>query len=442
MSAKILVADDSITIQKVINITLKNYPFEVVESLNESDLMTKIKNHKFDLILLDFTLSAAKTGYELIRQISTISAGTPVVVMLGTFDTYNENSIKESGAADKIVKPFDGQKFIEICKRLTNLEHAVRIEEEFDVEDIEDDVSESPIEKLEEVKTEDRRKKLKSNEDITKEIDLKSLTAVSEQYNSEEQDEDEENEGWFVSNEVTNPSTVKSKTLPALESVSVNTNPLSKELEDWGMSIPGVIGAEEIKGEEVPARLSVIQSEIPQAVLPKNTDLDFPDLEAFSRGKIGLTESIPAKQSAPRLVPLSDLANDEDENETNGGRQDLTLEIKMAPNRDLENEINSELKNDDFWKADEIVASNGQIEEQKVEKIKIEEKVPFTSQSTNNIEINDEMIEKIKASLTPLIEKMVKEFCKQTIENVAWEVIPDLAENIIKKEIEQISKEL
>lgn len=442
MSAKILVADDSITIQKVINITLKNYPFEVVESLNESDLMTKIKNHKFDLILLDFTLSAAKTGYELIRQISTISAGTPVVVMLGTFDTYNENSIKESGAADKIVKPFDGQKFIEICKRLTNLEHAVRIEEEFDVEDIEDDASEPPIEKVEEVKTEDRRKKSKGDEDITKEIDLKSLTAVSEQHNLEEQDEDEENEGWFVSNEVTNSSNVKGKTLPALESVSVNTNPLSKELEDWGMSIPGVIGAEEVKGEEVPARLSVIQSEIPQAVLPKNTDLDFPDLEAFSRGKIGLTESIPAKQSAPRLVPLSDLANDEDENETNGGRQDLTLEIKMAPNRDLENEINSELKNDDFWKADEIVASNGQIEEQKVEKIKIEEKVPLTSPSTNNIEINDEMIEKIKASLTPLIEKMVKEFCKQTIENVAWEVIPDLAENIIKKEIEQISKEL
>jgi len=38
-----------------------------------------------------------------------------------------------------------------------------------------------------------------------------------------------------------------------------------------------------------------------------------------------------------------------------------------------------------------------------------------------------------------MIEEMVKEFCRQSAEKVAWEVIPDLAENLIRKEIKEIS---
>ncbi len=39
-----------------------------------------------------------------------------------------------------------------------------------------------------------------------------------------------------------------------------------------------------------------------------------------------------------------------------------------------------------------------------------------------------------------MIEEMVRHFCQQKIEQVAWEVIPDLAENIIKKELKEIAE--
>ena len=39
----------------------------------------------------------------------------------------------------------------------------------------------------------------------------------------------------------------------------------------------------------------------------------------------------------------------------------------------------------------------------------------------------------------PQLEEMIKEFCRQSAEKVAWEVIPDLAENLIRKEIKEIS---
>jgi hypothetical protein len=51
----------------------------------------------------------------------------------------------------------------------------------------------------------------------------------------------------------------------------------------------------------------------------------------------------------------------------------------------------------------------------------------------------DELVEKLKISLRPMIEEMVREFCRQNAEKVAWEVIPDLAENLIRKELKDIS---
>lgn len=41
--------------------------------------------------------------------------------------------------------------------------------------------------------------------------------------------------------------------------------------------------------------------------------------------------------------------------------------------------------------------------------------------------------------MTPVIEEMIRKICRDKVEQIAWEVIPDLAENLIKKEIREIS---
>ena len=57
--------------------------------------------------------------------------------------------------------------------------------------------------------------------------------------------------------------------------------------------------------------------------------------------------------------------------------------------------------------------------------------------------VSDDFQEKLQAELTekltPIVEEYAKEYCKNSIEKIAWEIIPDLAENIIKKEIQKIS---
>jgi hypothetical protein len=48
----------------------------------------------------------------------------------------------------------------------------------------------------------------------------------------------------------------------------------------------------------------------------------------------------------------------------------------------------------------------------------------------------------LKEKMTPMIESLVKEYCQANIEKIAWEIIPDLAENLIKKELEKITESI
>ncbi len=91
MSSKILVADDSLTIQKVIGITLANSGYELTECTKEEDLISKVKSNQYDLVLLDFNLSEQKSGYELSLEIKKILPKAGLIIMLGTFDTVDES---------------------------------------------------------------------------------------------------------------------------------------------------------------------------------------------------------------------------------------------------------------------------------------------------------------------------------------------------------------
>jgi PleD family two-component response regulator len=120
MNHKVLLADDSVTIQKVIKITLANQPYDITDAASESDLFSKLKALDPKLVLLDFNLSEKFSGYELTTKIKSICPNTKVLLLLGTFDSVEDEAMLKCGASEKIVKPFDSNKFISICKRLVD----------------------------------------------------------------------------------------------------------------------------------------------------------------------------------------------------------------------------------------------------------------------------------------------------------------------------------
>jgi CheY-like chemotaxis protein len=122
MSIKILLADDSITIQKVIGIIFggEDYSLTVVD--NGKDAIDKALEIVPDILLID-ALMPGMSGYEVCERIRATPslAAKPILFLTGSFEPFDETKAKNCGADDFIAKPFESQQIIakvtELCER-------------------------------------------------------------------------------------------------------------------------------------------------------------------------------------------------------------------------------------------------------------------------------------------------------------------------------------
>lgn len=484
MENKILVADDSPTIQKVISITLANKDFELDTAQSEEELNEKLGTETYALVLLDYNLSDTSAGIDLAKQIKENSPATLVMAMLGTFDSVEESALEDAGFSDKIVKPFESSKFIQKIESLLS--------------GTDDDEGEGEEQ------------------------------ADSNSFDSED---------WSIDG----PSVIEEESFSdrESESESADIDPLVAEMVGWGMSVPEVIGEEGGDNSILPPSIEVTEvasfspqdlehndggeifsleesdddsefeddldfaakskpddsdnqdehqtreikipdelravsdSEEDTPSFPEDGDLDYPDMSIDG----GLDdESDESRSKHLQLTSLDELEpfDDEDLDSTNP-------QITIGPNvdsPDLVNAINDEISPDDFWAADV------EDEEQGIETITDENKkdddfsidehpsvddTPKTNKlsdsSTATLDAlsdisnvgpklekvdHESLAEQIKIELLnelkPLIKEMVRDVLDEvngdTVEKVAWEVIPDLAENLIRKEVKELTQKV
>ncbi len=340
MAQKILVADDSVTIQKVIKITLANDPVEIVECLDEASLMDTLSSDSFDLVLLDFNLSQETKGYELAKRVHESSSNSSIMVLLGTFDTIDEDLMKKSFIEDKVVKPFESKEFISKVRSLL------------------------------------------STKEIVEEVDEEDQWVVDAPQPEEVEDEIDDKE------------------------YDIEPNQLSKEISGWAMEVPGVIGEKKSEPTELP-----------------------PILES--------------KEEAPSSVNEVSVYDVEEIEEMEVEKEEVPIDASST----LEDDITSDSNPEDFWTTDE------EISEDEFE-FKLDEpamaKTPMFNPDASEDPVHAEVSAPLSADfetelrekVTPIIEELVKKYCEQTIQKVAWEVIPDLAENLIRKELQEISRSI
>ncbi|HET9132339.1 MAG TPA: response regulator, partial [Terriglobia bacterium] len=115
MRQTILLADDSPTIQRLVSQTFADTRFDIV-TVNNGDAATR----KFDEIEPDIVLAdiymPGKNGYEVcahVRAHSTLS-DTPVILLVGAFDAFDEAIAARAGAAAHITKPFEPRALVEL----------------------------------------------------------------------------------------------------------------------------------------------------------------------------------------------------------------------------------------------------------------------------------------------------------------------------------------
>lgn len=121
MPKTLLLADDSITIQKVIGITFANEDFALTTVDNGVDAIQMAKRIKPDLILADVVMPG-KNGYEVCEYVKHDPElrGTPVLLLAGTFESFDEAEMARVGADGHITKPFESQTLIDKVHELTS----------------------------------------------------------------------------------------------------------------------------------------------------------------------------------------------------------------------------------------------------------------------------------------------------------------------------------
>jgi CheY-like chemotaxis protein len=113
MARKLLLADDSLTIQKVIELVMTPEDFEIKVFNDGEQALQALKAFAPDIILADIDMPKLN-GYQLCEKIKNdmAIAHIPVILLAGAFEPFNEEYAKAVYADDYIIKPFESQELI------------------------------------------------------------------------------------------------------------------------------------------------------------------------------------------------------------------------------------------------------------------------------------------------------------------------------------------
>jgi CheY-like chemotaxis protein len=117
---KLLLADDSITIQKVVNLTFADEGIEVIPVGDGDSAMRKFDEFMPDLVMADVNMPGLN-GYEVCRIIKNTeeTRHIPVILLVGSFEPFDEEEAKSVGADDFLTKPF--QSIRQLVNKVTDL---------------------------------------------------------------------------------------------------------------------------------------------------------------------------------------------------------------------------------------------------------------------------------------------------------------------------------
>ncbi|MFP6655498.1 MAG: response regulator [Myxococcota bacterium] len=119
MSKILLLADDSVVVQKLVGLALAKEKFEIVTTDNGNDAVRKAREIRPDIVLADIVMPG-KSGYEVcefIKQDPAL-ATIPVLLLTGTFEAPDEARALAVGADGLINKPFEAHVLVDRVHQL------------------------------------------------------------------------------------------------------------------------------------------------------------------------------------------------------------------------------------------------------------------------------------------------------------------------------------
>jgi CheY-like chemotaxis protein len=114
MPKTLLLADDSVTIQKVVGISFANEDVTLLTVDNGDDAIARTREARPDIVLADVVMPGM-SGYEVCEAIKSDPelGNTPVLLLTGTFEAFDEERAARAGADGHITKPFEAQSLVD-----------------------------------------------------------------------------------------------------------------------------------------------------------------------------------------------------------------------------------------------------------------------------------------------------------------------------------------
>ncbi len=119
MALRVLLADESTTIKKVMQLALQDFAVEVKAVQSGTDVAEVARSFKPDIVFIDVLLPK-KNGYEASAEVKGDKSlnSLPVVLMWSSFMDIDETAFDKSRANGRLEKPFDVESLRSIVKEL------------------------------------------------------------------------------------------------------------------------------------------------------------------------------------------------------------------------------------------------------------------------------------------------------------------------------------
>jgi len=125
MPPRLLLADDSVTVQRVIELTFADEDIAVVSVGSGDEAIARIEAEPFDIVLADAGMPG-RDGFAVARFVRDHpkTAHVPVILLTGAYETVDPARVAASGASAVLPKPFEPQAVIQKVRELLSQRQA------------------------------------------------------------------------------------------------------------------------------------------------------------------------------------------------------------------------------------------------------------------------------------------------------------------------------
>ena len=119
MSKVIMTADDSASVRQMVNFTLKQAGYEVLEAVDGKEAFEKLGKSPADMLITDLNMPNLN-GIELIKKVRADSRlkFMPIVMLTTESQDAKKQEGKSAGATAWIVKPFTPKQLLAVVKKI------------------------------------------------------------------------------------------------------------------------------------------------------------------------------------------------------------------------------------------------------------------------------------------------------------------------------------